>query len=95
MPSTPCRPIPIPAPRLFALVKESDNPSDVRVVAWGLQFDDYVWVVGYNGQLAGSFSSADRALWLFSHEGARFVWCPRSDTDRSHRPRRRIIRYRR
>ncbi|ORT46685.1 hypothetical protein [Frankia sp. KB5] len=84
-------------PRLFAIVAEPPDPTDIHVVAWGLRFDDQVAVVGIDGQISGSFSSLDRALWLFSYVDAtlRVVWHSPSGPTRPHHPRRRITRLRR
>ncbi|CAJ64978.1 MULTISPECIES: hypothetical protein [Frankia] len=82
------------APRLFALVEITPERRKDPVVAWGLQFDDQVHVVSCDGQLRGSFSSPDRALWLFSYRGTevRLVWCTPADRRHHHPPRRRTIR---
>ncbi|WP_322780399.1 hypothetical protein [Frankia sp. Cas4] len=81
-------------PRLFALVEERDDQSDFPILAWELQFGDHAWVVGYDGTMGGSFSSAERACWLFAHMGTaiRIGWYPRPGNHHPHRPRRRLVR---
>jgi hypothetical protein len=83
------------APRLFAIVAEPSD-GDIHVVAWGLRFDDYVALIGTDGQIAGSFSSVGRALWLFSYLDAtlRVIWHPQPASTRPRHPHRRIIRRR-
>ncbi len=85
------------APRLFAVVAETADPADIHILAWGLQFDDQVTVIGADGRMSGTFSSLDRALWLFSHLGTtvRIVWYARPRTTHPHQPRRRITRIKR
>jgi len=86
------------APRQFAIVAtEPPDPADIHVVAWGLRFDDYVVVIGTDGQMIGSFSTLDRALWLLSYLDAALhvVWHSPPGPTRPHHPRRRITRLRR
>ncbi|WP_239308926.1 hypothetical protein [Frankia sp. Cj3] len=87
----------VTAPRLFAVVAEPPDPADVHVVVWGLRFDDYVAVIGTDGKVSGSFSSLDRALWLFSYLDAALhvVWHRQPTPTRPHHSRRRITRLRR
>jgi len=85
------------APRLFAIVAEPAGPADIHVAAWGLQFPNEVVVVRPDGQVTGSFTSLDRALWIFSYLNATLhvVWHAQPRIARPHQPRRRIIRLRR
>lgn len=74
------------APRLFALVDEPGDEPEGRIVAWGLQFDDYAVVVGYGGEMVCSWSSAERARRLFARQGTtlRLIWCSPADNDGFH-----------
>ncbi len=63
------------APRLFALVEETGERLDSRIVAWGMAFEDHAEVTGANRAFRGKFRSADNARQLFSHCGKmRLVW---------------------
>jgi hypothetical protein len=58
------------APRTFALVEEGDG-QEVEILGWGFDAGDGAYVVGYDGALRGTFSSAGDAERLLS---VRVVW---------------------
>jgi hypothetical protein len=66
------------APRLFALCRESCEDAEDWVFAWGAAFHDSAILFRSSGKLAGTFSTADNALDLFSRiEDLRLIWiCP-------------------
>ncbi|MBM7775726.1 hypothetical protein JOD54_005930 [Actinokineospora baliensis] len=53
------------APRLFAVVQELGERVDLRIAAWGMEFDDHAAVVSEDGSTRLSVRSAEHALPLF------------------------------
>ncbi|WP_367131511.1 hypothetical protein [Saccharothrix sp. HUAS TT1] len=60
------------APRLFAVVKETRNPEDAQIAAWGMTTAKGVEVVPVHGGVQMSLQSAEAAL-IFFREGGRAV----------------------
>jgi hypothetical protein len=63
------------APRTFALVEEDDG-HPFEILAWGLDAGDSAYIVGDDGALRGTFSSAGQAHSLLSHmaTSVQLVW---------------------
>ncbi|OLT13412.1 hypothetical protein BJF78_03635 [Pseudonocardia sp. CNS-139] len=68
------------APRAFALVEDSDD-EDLQIIGWGLDDGEQAFVVGYEGDLRGTFTSAGNAHWLLSRAetSVRLVWLRPAD----------------
>jgi hypothetical protein len=67
----------VAAPRVFALVEEieDDRGRDGELIAWGFEFDDHAEVVGIDGGMRGTFTSAQSAVDLFSRRAKlHLIW---------------------
>jgi hypothetical protein len=65
------------APRLFAVVRETFEPEDVQIAAWGMTTRKGVEVFPVHGGAHMSLQSADNALIFFRAGGQavpRVVW---------------------
>ncbi|WP_433269521.1 hypothetical protein ACQPZF_07205 [Actinosynnema sp. CS-041913] len=65
------------APRLFAVVQETFDPEDVRIVAWGMTTEKGVEVFPVEGGTHLSLQSAENALIFFRAGGRalpRVMW---------------------
>ena len=60
------------APRVFAVVKETRDPEDAQIAAWGMTTMKGVEVVPVHGGVHMSLRSAQDAL-IFFREGGRAV----------------------
>ncbi|MEU4739743.1 hypothetical protein AB0G02_04650 [Actinosynnema sp. NPDC023658] len=60
------------APRLFAVVKETRDPEDAQIAAWGMTTKKGVEVFPVHGGTHMSLQSAENAL-IFFREGGRAV----------------------
>ncbi|MGQ0840277.1 hypothetical protein [Actinokineospora sp.] len=64
------------APKLFAIIEEFGERDDAQVVAWGMEFPGRAHVVGDDGRMRMSSSSAQTARDLLGITGTmRLVWC--------------------
>ena len=65
------------APRLFAVVRETRVPEDLKIVAWGMTTRKGAEVFPVEGGLRMSVQSAESALFFFNAGGralARVFW---------------------
>lgn len=65
------------APRLFAVVRETFDPEDVQIAAWGMTTSTGVEVTPVHGGARMSLQSAETALIFFRAGGRavpRVVW---------------------
>ncbi len=60
------------APRLFAVVQETFDPEDLKIVAWGMTTEKGAEVVSVHGGMHMSVQSAENAL-IFFRAGGRAV----------------------
>ncbi|WP_051385947.1 hypothetical protein [Actinokineospora inagensis] len=65
------------APRLFAVVQELGERADLRIAAWGMEFEDHAAVVSEDGGTRLSLNSAESAVAAFGRQEdvtAKVVW---------------------
>jgi hypothetical protein len=64
------------APRRFAVCEEYGDRVDGRVYAWGVAFEERVWLSADDRSLTGSFVNAENAMRVLRRTGRRLrlIW---------------------